>query len=181
MPPDDSWLLHRHRIGNKPHALACNVTSSSNLTGGIDTPRGCPCPTWTIKRCVAGAGRKEAVRVAINAHKAANDLPPRIDAIGCRSVGCSIGNIERNYLASCKHKTMAHGGLVRIPITDDNSLRINTKGIGVKRARIIQMSVDAVLVNKSMYRECAIHPHTHDHPLAMYGVCLILNRILEGH
>src|SRR2546422_3154252 len=84
MPPDDSWLLHRHRIGNKPHALACNVTSSSNLAGGIDTPRGCPCPTWTIKRCVAGAGRKEAVRVAINAHKATNDLPPRIDAIGCR-------------------------------------------------------------------------------------------------
>src|SRR6266487_3241687 len=130
MPPDDSWLLHRHRIGNKPHALACDVTSSSNLTGGIDTPRGCPYPTWTIKRCVTGAGREKAVRVAIKVHKAADDLSPRIDAIGCRSVGRRIGNIERDHLASRKDETMAHSRLVRIPIADNNPLRINTERIG---------------------------------------------------
>ena len=73
------------------------------------------------------------MRVAINVHKAADDLPPRIDAIGRRSIGSSIWNIERDHLACRKDEAVAHSRLVRIPIADNNPLRL-TERIGIKRA-----------------------------------------------
>ena len=103
------------------------------------------------------------MRVAVDIHVAADDLPSGVNATRGRGIGCSAGSVEREHLATCEHESVPHSRLVRIPVPHDISLGIDADWERVESAGIIQVGESAILINEAMRRESTIDPNHHDH------------------
>src|SRR5436309_15375806 len=99
------------------------------------------------------------MRVAVDIHVAADDLPCGVNAIRSRGIGCSAGSVEREHLATREHESVPHSRLVRIPVPHDISLWIDAGWERVESARIVQVSESAILINEAMRRERTINPN----------------------